>query len=308
MKPLERLSWISLAATYLLLIVGSIVSATGSGLACPDWPLCRGQFIPALEGPVLIEYSHRVLAALVSLLVLATAVAAWRRRRQIPGAGAAAATALVVLLGQVLLGAVTVLRELPAEVVTGHLALGTALLVTLALLVILSRRASGNPVFLDNTQGELRPFWPLIATGALYIEMILGAYVRHSGAGLACPDLPFCQGELIPPLKGLTTFHFLHRAGALLVAGLTLVAAARTLGTLKEQPFLKALAPAAAIFVGLQIFLGILAVSSRLAPTVTVLHLANAEALMAIMVFLSAACLRPSASPSAPVLLEQHST
>ncbi|MBI3015114.1 MAG: heme A synthase [Candidatus Tectomicrobia bacterium] len=316
MKTLERLSWISLASTYLLLVVGGIVSATGSGLACPDWPLCRGQLIPPLEGPVLIEYGHRVLAALVGLLVLSTAVTAWRRRRRIPGVGAAAGVALFLLLAQVLLGAVTVLGELPVEIVTAHLALGSALLVILALMLILSRvpvtqRVPGVPArdfsALEVDPGRPPPFWPLAATGVLYLEMILGAYVRHSGAGLACPDLPLCQGEVIPPLQGLTVFHFSHRVGAILVAVLIFLAAVRARDALREQPFLSVLPTVATVLVGVQILLGALAVSSRLAPLLTVLHLANAEALLATMVFLSAACLRPAVLKPPVLVLEQQS-
>lgn len=306
MKTFERLSWISLAAVYLLLVLGGTVSATGSGLACPDWPLCHGELVPPLQGPVLVEYSHRLLASVAGLLILFTSIAAWRQRRHAPGAGTAAGLAVVLLIAQVLLGAVTVLHDLPPAVVALHLAMGTALLATLASMVVLSRGARLDPLP-PQPRGEAHALWPLLATGALYVEMVLGSYLDHSGAGLACPDVPLCRGAVIPPLEGGTLIHFSHRAWALVVAVLVFVAAAKVRRAYRGRPFLHLLPSAAVFLVLLQILLGGLTVVSRLAPALVVLHLANAEALLLIMVFLSAGCLKPAAWTAPAFALERHS-
>ena len=77
-----RLARATAAATFVLLVIGGMVHATGSSLACPDWPLCYGQFFPAMEGGVLYEHGHRLVALAVSVLTVALAVAVWRRRRE----------------------------------------------------------------------------------------------------------------------------------------------------------------------------------------------------------------------------------
>src|SRR5947209_2943359 len=112
------LAVLSLGWTFVLVVVGVVVRVTGSGLGCPDWPLCHGSPIPPLELPSLIEYSHRLSAALSVLLIAATTVAAWswyRRDRQIT---LLASLAAVLVVAQSVLGAITVWLELPQQWVT----------------------------------------------------------------------------------------------------------------------------------------------------------------------------------------------
>src|SRR5437660_668164 len=138
-KSFSRLAWSAAACTYLLIILGAIVRITGSGMGCGDhWPLCGGKLLPPLDLPTLIEYGHRLAAALVSVLVCGLAAFAWWLRR---GAGSgeryftsgAAYVALGLLIVQVLLGAVTVKLDLPPWTVILHL--GTAMLLLATLIV-----------------------------------------------------------------------------------------------------------------------------------------------------------------------------
>src|SRR5262245_46718850 len=102
------------------MVIGNIVSATGSGLACPDWPLCHGSVIPPLRADVLIEYSHRLTAAVTSILIIATSIAMLRGRTAADHRWLG--VALLVLLGaQIGLGGITVLLRLPHAISTAHL-------------------------------------------------------------------------------------------------------------------------------------------------------------------------------------------
>lgn len=121
----QAVSLATAAAVYILIVLGGLVSSTGSGLACPDWPLCNGEVIPTLTITVLIEFTHRVWTIVVSALVISTMLLAWRKYRWPDRITSLATLTFLLLLGQIVLGMITVdTRTLPAAV-TSHLALAT---------------------------------------------------------------------------------------------------------------------------------------------------------------------------------------
>jgi len=147
---LSAFNWLSLATAasiYILIVLGGIVSSTGSGLACPDWPLCQGQVLPPLSTSVMIEFTHRVWTVVVTILVTATAIFAWRRYRWPNNVTAFSILTFGLLLCQVILGMVTVdTRTLPIAV-TSHLAVATlvfASALTTAIVAIGSRGIRGR--------------------------------------------------------------------------------------------------------------------------------------------------------------------
>jgi heme A synthase len=129
---LRILAYGSVLSTYVLIIIGGYVVFSGSGLACgssgPDsWPLCNGQVIPTPSGPVLVEWTHRLFTLVVGLFVLGTTIVAWTRYREEKRILQLSTATFLILLGQILLGMVTVKTDLDPLVSTAHLAVASAL-------------------------------------------------------------------------------------------------------------------------------------------------------------------------------------
>ncbi|HET6781821.1 MAG TPA: COX15/CtaA family protein, partial [bacterium] len=284
MKSFARLVLGTTAATYFLIVLGGVVRATGSGLACPDWPLCHGRLIPPLEGPILIEYSHRLVASVVGLLTGAVALQTWRLRDARPLRGLSILALLLVGV-QILLGGLTVRTELSEWIVVAHLGTAMAFFATLTILSARAMIGTGKSVSSGDTTRGFRRLAVLTAC-ATYLLVLIGGYVSASGAGLACPDWPLCTGELLPPLSGAVGIHVLHRLAAAFVSVLivaTTIAAYR----IHRQPLLQAASAIATGLLVLQIILGALNIEYRLAPGATTAHLANAAALFATLIALA---------------------
>src|SRR4029079_6290740 len=144
-KLLRRLAWTGAALAFGLIVLGGVVRITGSGMGCGEhWPRCHGEWFPPLDLPTLIEIGHRWAAALVSLFVFAVAIVAWRRHRADPALRGRAPLAAVLLVVQVLLGAVTVKLVLPPWVVIVHLANAMVLLATLLVVALRAGESTGS--------------------------------------------------------------------------------------------------------------------------------------------------------------------
>ncbi len=220
-RRFTRLAWTAAACTYLLIILGAIVRITGSGMGCGDhWPLCNGRLLPPLDLPTLIEYGHRMVAALVSVLVVLLAALAWRVRNGV-GRGERDApdrtsyVALGLLALQVALGAVAVKLALPPWTVILHL--GTAMLLLGALIVA----ARGRPL-------RLPPPLPLGAAALGFVTVLFGALTANLGAATACLGFPLCSGGLAPAGNYLQHVHWTHRLLGFGLAGYLAVWALRT--------------------------------------------------------------------------------
>jgi heme A synthase len=270
-------AYLAAACAYLLIVVGGLVRATGSGLGCPDWPLCHGQPLPpALQAPI-IEFSHRLLATLTTAVAVGASVLILRTQ-SFPGLRVLATAVPLLLLTLIGLGAVVVKLELPPHVVTIHLALALLLLGILTTEALLLT----PPDQVDALHGISSPTsisgLATVAAVVVYLQALIGALVRASGASLACEGFPLCNGELLPLAGGpLVALQLLHRAGAIAVLGMLGALYFRASRQLPRTSiaFLAAGGFALAI---LQAAIGIFAVTSALPPVSQALHVAGAAA------------------------------
>ena len=210
MNRLFRLMvWTALALTFVVVVVGAYVRLSDAGLGCPDWPLCYGQPVPAdiADQDALAkawkEMGHRYLAGILGLLIAGIALVAWRLGR---ARGLASALLLLVVF-QATLGAWTVTMLLQPAIVTAHLAGGMTIL---ALLVWLALDQMHNP---DRRPAAALRIPAAIGLVVLAAQIVLGGWVSSNYAALACPDLPLCLGELVPPMDFGNAFHVLRELG-----------------------------------------------------------------------------------------------
>ncbi len=276
-----RLSLVTVGATFALLLLGGTVQASGSALACPDWPLCRGGIFPLLGGGVAAAWGHRLAAMAVGILTVGLCAFVLRRESDAQ-ARLLAVAAVVLLAAQAALGAVSVLAALPLLAAAGHLAL--SMLFLAVLLALASRlRPAPAPGRLTGRRGLVGA-----ATAATYGLLVLGGLVRYAGAGLACgDDITLCAGGAWPA-AGLAQLHMLHRYSAIAVGVLVIAATLRpAMASLRRGAMEQAvLAFAAPALLFLQIGLGQLSILAQLPASLSALHLALGALLLADLVAL----------------------
>ncbi len=272
--PLHRFATLTAFSTLLLLTAGGLVTSTGSSLAVPDWPLSFGQVFPKMEGGVLYEHGHRMIAAAVGLLT--TVLMIWllraEPRRWVRRLGVAA---FLAVLAQGLLGGITVLLRLPLLVSMGHACLGQGFFcITIALWLATSREwVQPAPAPLpDEGMPGLRSLG-VMTTAIIFLQLILGALVRHTGAGLSIPDFPLSFGRLVPPvLEGPILIAYLHRLGAVAVTFYVAWLVARILTGHHDEAKLLRPALALSALLVLQITLGGATVLMQLAVVPATAH------------------------------------
>ena len=211
---------VTILAMFGLITLGALVRATDSGLGCPDWPLCQGKLIPAFDYHVIIEYSHRMTASVVGMLVVASAVIVWWKHRSSRALTTLMTFAVIALIIQILLGGVTVITELPPAVVTAHLFAAEILIATLIITLLILRQ----PLPARGTRRDPIFYWAVTMAAASMIILLTGTYIVGRNAGAVCPDWPLCNGGGLPDF-GLQWEHMAHRVIAA-VGGLIIIVGA----------------------------------------------------------------------------------
>jgi heme a synthase len=245
---LRRFTKFVALSTLFLIFAGAMVTSTGSGLAVPDWPLSYGMLMPKMVGGIFYEHGHRMIATTVGFLTIIQAI--WLQRREpkrfVRLLGWWALGAVIV---QGLLGGLTVKLLLPSYVSVSHAALAEIFFCLNISIAFFTSK------WFHRHRGAGASAIPVRLTTALavaaYIQIFLGAVMRHLQAGLAIPDFPLAFGKLIPPITSLPiAANFSHRVGAVVVTALILAVA------IKAPRVLQPIAFALVGIVCVQIYLG----------------------------------------------------
>ena len=269
-------------ATFCLIFVGGLVTSTGSALAVPDWPLAFGKLIPAWQGGIRFEFGHRLAAGTVVVLTIVLMAWAWRSepRRWVRRLVVLAFGLIVV---QAILGGITVLFELPLAIAVAHAATAQALFCLMVSIAIFTNpRWETTPRAADPPSRISLPVLAAATTAVVYLQILVGAVMRHMSAGLVIPDFPLSFGYLVPPYwNEYIAINFAHRCGAVVVMAMILWTVARVLRTHREVGALRRPALGLFLLVIIQVCLGAITIWSDRAVLPTTSHVAVGAAVLA---------------------------
>ncbi len=288
MSWFQRLLIITIAATFVLVVIGGTVRATDSGLGCPDWPTCHGKLVPSADKHTIIEYSHRTAAFVVGMLFLGVTFFTFKSERRNKLVFWLAFTAGLLLAAQIILGGVTVKKELPPEIVAAHLGTAMAFIGLLIVTATVSlMRAREHSVFAGASETAFTRL-AVATAGVAFLTLVLGSYISGTDASLACSGWPLCNGSLMPGGTSAEGLHYLHRLLAGLLGVMLLALIYLAFEDRRGQPALLALAAFGGAAWIAQAMVGAANIWTELAAGVVVTHLALASLLWCVLVLTSA--------------------
>jgi heme a synthase len=281
------------AATLALIVAGGLVTSTESGLSVPDWPTTYGYnmftFPPSkMVGGIRFEHAHRLIASLVGMLTIVLAVWLARReeRRWVRRLGY---LAVATVVAQGILGGLTVLYLLPTPISVAHGCLAQiffCLTVTIAVVTSPRWRETPPASLAAAFRRTLVARFAAVTSAAVFLQLVVGAVMRHTKAGLAIPDFPLSLGRIVPPLDSFpVVIAFAHRVGALLVAAAVTLSAVRAFRS--GRPGLRKAALGLGLLVVAQIALGAMTVLTGKSVLVTTAHVATGALLLGTSVALA---------------------
>lgn len=258
MTSVRRLALASTIATFILVTIGGLVRATKSGLGCgTHWPDCSGAVIPFFGNrAVVIEFSHRLMASVVVILLAVLAVAIWRQKDAGKRLKWTATAAFGLVMFQALLGALVVWFELKADLVVLHLATAMTLVAVLIYLSISTAVADGTLEV--SPDGKIARRARMTALG-VFVLLLVGSYVTGRSAGYVFEDWPLMGGKVIPDLSfEPAAIHFLHRLLAAVVGVAVFMVGLGVVRRKRDFPQQARFAHAAMGLFGIQVILGAL--------------------------------------------------
>jgi heme a synthase len=272
---LHRFSQFVVACTVILILAGSLVTSHDAGLSVPDWPTSYGwnmfTFPPSMwVANILYEHGHRLIASTVGFLTIVLAIWLWiaEPRGWIRWLGVGA---LGAVIAQGVLGGLTVLFFLPPAVSTAHAGLAEIFFcLTVAIALFTSPGWNTADTAVDAPALRRLATWTTIL---IYTQILIGATMRHTGAGLAIPDFPLMFGGVVPDhWDPKIAIHFAHRVGALVVTLAIVGTAAFVRARHRRQREITRPALMLLALVAAQVTLGALTVLSRRDPWINSFH------------------------------------
>jgi cytochrome c oxidase assembly protein subunit 15 len=284
---LHRFSFFTSCLTFPLIFVGGLVKSHEAGLSVPDWPTTYGfnMFTFPLHwmvGNIFYEHGHRLYASLVGFFILILALWIWRKepRKWVRKLGWLTLLAVSV---QGILGGITVKMFLPWYISTAHAALAqTTFCLTVALSMVTSKWWVDDITKTTNGIYDRLQTLTTFTVSAIFIQLLLGAVMRHLNAGLSIPTWPLANGTFIPEFTSIgVALNFAHRNWAFVVAILIFTTAYYAIKASKEHPSFKKPAIAGMLLVVVQITLGVITILSEKEPNWTSLHVVGGAAVLA---------------------------
>lgn len=304
---LRRLSKINVFSTLFLIFAGALVKSHEVGLSVPDWPTTYGHQMFAfplsqMVGGIFYEHGHRLVATLVGFitLVLVLWIGFIEKRLWVRKLGYAT---LAVVVIQGLFGGITVLYFLPPTISIIHGILAQ----TFFILTIILSYSFSKERHLRSQADDV--YSPMLIKGAVivgimvYVQLILGALMRHTASGMAIPDFPLMGGYWLPPFNesmlsnindrlfdldrdfvsmSQVVIHFLHRLGGVVVFGSIIYFSYIFFNAGKQKFFLRSTMVLILLVVTIQVSLGAFTVLSDRAPYIASFHVVTGAALLGL--------------------------
>ena len=300
----------ALVSAFAQVTLGGVVRVTGSGLGCPDWPFCHGKIIPPLNDiATMLEYSHRLSASVLGILVLALFITALMRYRRNKWAMNSTATALALVIVASLLGGATVLTELVWWIRLVHLAIAMGVVAALVIAVAVGWRIGvGRDMREAAHPGSANARFNRLTIAAIigvFLLILSGSYIVGAGYGSSCGTWPLCRGSLFPEGRAYLE-HMSHRYFAALV-GVAIAAVA--VGAWRQRLSAPSIGRGGLLLAAafaLQILAGALTVWMGFTPTIKAVHLSMATLVWIALIFVAALAFaprrfeQPQAEPDAP--------
>ena len=235
--------------------LGGFVRVSGSGLGCPDWPLCFGKLIPPMSYTTLIEWGHRTSGVILGTLILISTILVWIKKRNNYFLIFTISATLITVIIVGLIGGIIVLSELDPRIRTIHLFFSQLVILLLGISLVIVNSESISFSLIKQSLSQKHSILLILSSTFIIITLLSGSYAVWKGAGTICSSWPLCESSSILPKNSLALIHMIHRILSLITTIISLWASIYILKKL-NNPLIKILSSISIILILTQILLG----------------------------------------------------